>query len=35
MQDEGSLESSSLKTFQSKCQVDAFVRMKFETNLVC
>jgi len=40
MQGEGSLDSSSLKTFQNKCQVGCFYmlgfvvkRIKFKTNL--
>jgi len=37
MQDEGSLDSSSLKAFQNKCQVGCYVlvvkRMKFKSNL--
>ena len=38
MQDEGSLDSSSLKAFQNKCQVGCYVlvvkRMKFKAHLV-
>jgi len=38
MQDDGSLDSSSLKAFQNKSQVGCYVlvvkRMKFKANLV-